>query len=138
MRRIDKLNNIIKANLLLEKRYLESKGLLKEEAEEKVKITSSNSYGDMTYIGQMGREGEGLYYFKPEKGGFEFIPKGSGELPSWVRSTEEEFNKLINRKLPINMEGGGQGIKIGGEPNLGNMLIPPLIYGEDKVTIEKI
>lgn len=138
MRRIDKLKNIEQANLMLENSYLKRKGLLKEEAEEKVKITSPNSYGDITYIGQLGREGDGLYYFKPEEGGFEFIPKGSGQLPSWVRGTEETFNNLIGKKIPIDYQGGGEAISIDGKPNMGNMFIGPLIDGDNNVRIQKI
>ena len=134
------------SSLTLENSYLKRKGLLKEEAEQKVKITSPNSYGNFVFIGNVGRipdsevsmEHELLFYFKPEEGGFEFVPKGSGQLPSWVRGAEETFNNLIGKKIPIDYQGGGQGIKIGGEPNKGNMSIGPLISGDNNVRIQKI
>ena len=140
MRRQDKYRNIEQANLMLENSYLKSKGLLKEEAEEKVKITTSTGHGDLVFIGQLGREEDDFYYFKPEEGGFEFIPKGgSYGLPNWVNSTKEKFDNIarLGKELPVDYQ-MGSAISTGGEPNRGNMYIRPLINSDTNVTIEKI
>ena len=139
MRRQDKYRNMEQANLMLENSYLKSKGLLKEEAEEKVKITVGTSHGDITYIGQLGREGDGLYYFKPEEGGYKFIPKDSSMVyfPDWVYSGEKTFNSLIGKKIKIDYE-SGLSIQLGGEKNPGSMYIGELLHGEQGVKIEKI
>jgi hypothetical protein len=140
MRRQDKYRNIEQANLMLENSYLKRKGLLKEEAEERVKITTSTSHGDLVFIGQLGRDPRyDLYHFKPEEGGFEFIPNGSSYgLPGWVNSTKEKFNNLIGRHLEIDYELGGPSISLDGEPNPGVMYIPGLLSGEEDVRIKKI
>lgn len=48
MRRFDKKKNIEKVNLLAEQRYLESRGLLKEELNESERISMAEFFGDTT------------------------------------------------------------------------------------------
>lgn len=146
MRRQDKYINMEKVNILAEERYLKFKGLLKEEAEQKVRITTSTSHGDLVFTGQIGRLPEGLsgykpselFYFKPEKDGFEWIPKGSYK-PDWVGSTKEKVDNIVRlgQELPIDCEMCGSSIPMG-EPINGNLYIQSLIHGDERVIIEKI
>lgn len=111
------------------------KRILKEEAEEKVEVTYSTSHGDITYIGQLGRNpNEDLYYFKPEEGGFEFMSNSSMK-PNW--GLEKEFNRLVGKELTVDYE-YGPSIKLGGQINHGKMFIKGLLNGEENVKIKKI
>jgi hypothetical protein len=101
MRRFDKLNNIRKANLLSEQRYLETKGLLKEEPIEypnsvTVKLTDEwknshdlyrvpenvklpNNDEAYTYIGNTKLDGfSGTIYFASRKGPPYMTPERGG------------------------------------------------------------
>ena len=96
------------------------KRILKEEAEEKVEVTYSTSHGDITYIGQLGRNpNEDLYYLKPNWG------------------LEKEFNRLVGKELTVDYE-YGPSIKLGGQINHGKMFIKGLLNGEENVKIKKI
>jgi hypothetical protein len=111
------------------------KRVIKEEAEERVKISINTSHGVIVYIGELGRKpNEDLYYFKPEEGGFEFISDGDMK-PNW--KLEQRFNSMVGKHLPVDYEYGNH-IKLGGIRNPGSMYITGLIHGEQNVRIEKI
>ena len=112
------------------------KRIIKEEAEERVRITISFGWGDMVYIGQLGRKpNRDLYYFKPEEGGFEIIYDGA--IDHRIAGLEKQrFDSLVGKYLEIDYEGGS--IQLGREGNSGSMFIAGLLRGESNVIIEKI
>ena len=112
------------------------KRIIKEEAEEKVRITISFRWGDIVYIGQLGRKpNRDLYYFKPEEGGFEIISDGNID-DRIARIEKQRFDSLVGKYLEIDYEGGS--IQLGREGNRGSMFIAGLLRGESNVIIEKI
>ena len=112
------------------------KRIIKEEAEEKVRITFSVRWGDIVYIGQLGRKpNRDLYYFKPEEGGFEIISDGNID-DRIARIEKQRFDSLVGKYLDVDYEGGS--IQLGGEGNSGGMFIAGLLNGETDVIIEKI
>ena len=113
------------------------KRIIKEEAEEKVRITFSVGWGDIVYIGQLGRKpNRDLYYFKPEEGGFEIISDGNID-DRIARIEKQRFDSLVGKYLDVDYEGGGS-IQLGREGNSGSMFIAGLLDGESNVIIEKI
>ena len=112
------------------------KRIIKEEAEEKVRITFSVGWGDIVYIGQLGRKpNRDLYYFKPEEDGFEMIFDGA--IDHRIAGFEKQrFDSLVGKYLEIDYEGGS--IQLGREGNRGSMFIAGLLDGESNVIIEKI
>ena len=113
------------------------KRIIKEEAEEKVRITFSVRWGDIVYIGQLGRKpNRDLYYFKPEEGGFEIISDGNID-DRIARIEKQRFDSLVGKYLDVDYEGGGS-IQLGREGNSGSMFIAGLLDGESNVIIEKI
>ena len=112
------------------------KRIIKEEAEERVRITISFNWGDLVYIGQLGRKpNRDLYYFKPEEGGFEIISDGNID-DRIARIEKQRFDSLVGKYLDVDYEGGS--IQLGGEGNSGGMFIAGLLNGETDVIIEKI
>jgi hypothetical protein len=112
------------------------KRIIKEEAEEKVSITITFGWGDIVYIGQLGRKpNRDLYYFKPEEGGFEIISDGNID-DRIARIEKQRFDSLVGKYLDVDYEGGS--IQLGGEGNSGGMFIAGLLNGETDVIIEKI
>ena len=112
------------------------KRIIKEEAEERVRITVSFNWGDLVYIGQLGRKpNRDLYYFKPEEGGFEIISDGNID-DRIARIEKQRFDSLVGKYLDVDYEGGS--IQLGGEGNSGGMFIAGLLNGETDVIIEKI
>ena len=112
------------------------KRIIKEEAEEKVRITFSVRWGDIVYIGQLGRKpNRDLYYFKPEEGGFEIISDGNID-DRIARIEKQRFDSLVGKYLDVDYEGGS--IQLGREGNSGSMFIAGLLDGESNVIIEKI
>ena len=112
------------------------KRIIKEEAEEKVSITISFGWGDIVYIGQLGRKpNRDLYYFKPEEDGFEMIFDGTID-DRIARIEKQRFDSLVGKYLDVDYEGGS--IQLGGEGNSGGMFIAGLLNGETDVIIEKI
>ena len=112
------------------------KRIIKEEAEEKVRITISFGWGDIVYIGQLGRKpNRDLYYFKPEEGGFEIISDGNID-DRIARIEKQRFDSLVGKYLDVDYEGGS--IQLGREGNSGSMFIAGLLDGESNVIIEKI
>ena len=112
------------------------KRIIKEEAEEKVRITISFRWGDIVYIGQLGRKpNRDLYYFKPEEDGFEIIFDGNID-DRIARIEKQRFDSLVGKYLDVDYEGGS--IQLGREGNSGNMFIAGLLSGESNVIIEKI
>jgi hypothetical protein len=113
------------------------KRIIKEEAEEKVSITITFGWGDIVYIGQLGRKpNRDLYYFKPEEGGFEIISDGNID-DRIARIEKQRFDSLVGKYLDVDYEGGGS-IQLGGGGNSGSMFIAGLLDGESNVIIEKI
>ena len=112
------------------------KRIIKEEAEERVRITVSFRWGDLVYIGQLGRKpNRDLYYFKPEEDGFEMIFDGA--IDHRISGFEKQrFDSLVGKYLEIDYEGGS--IQLGREGNRGSMFIAGLLRGESNVIIEKI
>jgi len=112
------------------------KRIIKEEAEEKVRITISFRWGDIVYIGQLGRKpNRDLYYFKPEEDGFEMIFDGNID-DRIARIEKQRFDSLVGKYLDVDYEGGS--IQLGREGNSGSMFIAGLLNGETDVIIEKI
>ena len=112
------------------------KRIIKEEAEEKVRITISFRWGDIVYIGQLGRKpNRDLYYFKPEEDGFEIIFDGNID-DRIARIEKQRFDSLVGKYLDVDYEGGS--IQLGREGNSGSMFIAGLLNGESNVIIEKI
>ena len=112
------------------------KRIIKEEAEEKVRITISFGWGDIVYIGQLGRKpNRDLYYFKPEEDGFEIIFDGNID-DRIARIEKQRFDSLVGKYLNVDYEGGS--IQLGREGNSGSMFIAGLLNGESNVIIEKI
>ena len=112
------------------------KRIIKEEAEEKVRITFSVGWGDIVYIGQLGRKpNRDLYYFKPEEGGFEIISDGNID-DRIARIEKQRFDSLVGKYLDVDYEGGS--IQLGGGGQSGGMFIAGLLNGETDVIIEKI
>ena len=112
------------------------KRIIKEEAEEKVSITISFGWGDIVYIGQLGRKpNRDLYYFKPEEDGFEMIFDGTID-DRIARIEKQRFDSLVGKYLDVDYEGGS--IQLGREGNSGSMFIAGLLNGESNVIIEKI
>ena len=112
------------------------KRIIKEEAEERVRITISFGWGDIVYIGQLGRKpNRDLYYFKPEEGGFEIISDGNID-DRIARIEKQRFDSLVGKYLDVDYEGGS--IQLGREGNSGSMFIAGLLNGESNVIIEKI
>ena len=112
------------------------KRIIKEEAEEKVRITISFRWGDIVYIGQLGRKpNRDLYYFKPEEDGFEIIFDGNID-DRIARIEKQRFDSLVGKYLNVDYEGGS--IQLGREGNSGSMFIAGLLNGESNVIIEKI
>ena len=112
------------------------KRIIKEEAEEKVRITFSVGWGDIVYIGQLGRKpNRDLYYFKPEEDGFEIIFDGNID-DRIARIEKQRFDSLVGKYLDVDYEGGS--IQLGREGNRGSMFIAGLLRGESNVIIEKI
>jgi hypothetical protein len=112
--------------------------IIKEEAEERVIIKISFRWGDINYVGQLGRKpNRDLYYFKPEEGGFEI--KFDGAIDYRIADIEKQnFNRLVGKYLEVDYEGVG-GIQLGSRGgNYGSMFISGLIHGETDVIIEKI
>ena len=113
------------------------KRIIKEEAEERVRITISFNWGDLVYIGQLGRKpNRDLYYFKPEEGGFEIISDVNID-DRIARIEKQRFDSLVGKYLDVDYEGGGS-IQLGGGGNSGSMFIAGLLDGESNVIIEKI
>jgi hypothetical protein len=112
------------------------KRIIKEEAEERVRITVSFRWGDIVYIGQLGRKpNRDLYYFKPEEDGFEIIFDGNID-DRIARIEKQRFDSLVGKYLDVDYEGGS--IQLGREGNSGGMFIAGLLNGESNVIIEKI
>ena len=112
------------------------KRIIKEEAEERVRITVSFNWGDLVYIGQLGRKpNRDLYYFKPEEDGFEIIFDGNID-DRIARIEKQRFDSLVGKYLDVDYEGGS--IQLGREGNSGGMFIAGLLNGESNVIIEKI
>ena len=112
------------------------KRIIKEEAEERVRITVSFNWGDLVYIGQLGRKpNRDLYYFKPEEDGFEIIFDGNID-DRIARIEKQRFDSLVGKYLDVDYEGGS--IQLGREGNSGSMFIAGLLNGESNVIIEKI
>ena len=112
------------------------KRIIKEEAEERVRITVSFNWGDLVYIGQLGRKpNRDLYYFKPEEDGFEIIFDGNID-DRIARIEKQRFDSLVGKNLDVDYEGGS--IQLGREGNSGSMFIAGLLNGESNVIIEKI
>ena len=112
------------------------KRIIKEEAEEKVRITISFRWGDIVYIGQLGRKpNRDLYYFKPEEDGFEIIFDVNID-DRIARIEKQRFDSLVGKYLDVDYEGGS--IQLGREGNSGSMFIAGLLDGESNVIIEKI
>jgi hypothetical protein len=112
------------------------KRIIKEEAEERVRITVSFRWGDLVYIGQLGRKpNRDLYYFKPEEDGFEIIFDGNID-DRIARIEKQRFDSLVGKYLDVDYEGGS--IQLGREGNSGGMFIAGLLNGESNVIIEKI
>jgi hypothetical protein len=112
------------------------KRIIKEEAEERVRITVSFRWGDLIYIGQLGRKpNRDLYYFKPEEDGFEIIFDGNID-DRIARIEKQRFDSLVGKYLDVDYEGGS--IQLGREGNSGGMFIAGLLNGESNVIIEKI
>ena len=112
------------------------KRIIKEEAEERVRITISFGWGDIVYIGQLGRKpNRDLYYFKPEEDGFEIIFDGNID-DRIARIEKQRFDSLVGKYLDVDYEGGS--IQLGREGNSGSMFIAGLLDGESNVIIEKI
>jgi len=99
MRRVDKKLNIIKANVLAEQRYLESKGLLSEnelsnaERSFERKKRLGDPYGDLDFSG-------------PQKNDYDIIELAKGIVSSSFgdRRKENELIKVTSEKYNFNAE----------------------------------
>ena len=100
---------------------------------QKVKITSSDSHGEIIMIGHILQK-EDKYFFIPENGGFKSIEK---EHMPYIDSIRKRFNDGIGKELLIDA-GDYQSIEFGRSTHNTDVSIGDLIFHEEGVTFEYI
>jgi len=105
---------------------------------QKVKITSSDSHGEIIMIGHILKKEDNFkddqYFFIPEEDGFKSIEK---EHMPYIDSLRKKFNDSIGKKLLIDA-GDYQSIKFGSTTHNTDVSIGDLIFHEEGVTFEYI
>jgi hypothetical protein len=106
---------------------------------QKIRISAPDSHGEIVMTGYLS-EGNGKYYFIPEKNGYGWIKKDY-HTPSYAVSLKSKFDELVGKKLEISVgdRGFGEAVKIDGKYNWdAEVWIEGLLFGQEGLKFEFI